>query len=217
MPSDEELAKSMKQAILRDERLSFQPIDLSVDEGLVTLSGSVQTYRRKLAAHEAVSSFEGCRDVINNLTVEPLDPPTDEEIANNVRAALNSHADVTKQTITVSVTRGIVKLSGNVGDQWERVVVKDVALSVRGVRDVQNLLTVDLLEQMADWKLEQNIEEAFFHTRGLKNTKINVAVTGGAVVLSGEVPKLSQKEMAEKVVQRFRFMHVHNEIVVTGR
>jgi osmotically-inducible protein OsmY len=134
-----------------------------------------------------------------------------------VRAALNSHADVTKQTIAVSVTGGLVKLSGNVGDQWERVTAKDVALSVRGVRDVQNLLTIDLLDRMADWKLEQDIEEAFFHTRGLKDAKINVAVTGGAVVLSGEVSKLSQKEMAERVVQRFRLIDFYNEIVVKGR
>jgi len=214
MVTDKELGKLIKQAILRDERLSFQTIEVSVDDRIVTLTGSVQTYRRKLAAQELVSSFEDCRDVVNKLTVNPPSSIPDKEITNNVGAALDSHADITKETIAVSVTAGLVSLNGNVGSQWERIVAEDVARSVRGVKDVNNFLVVNLPDKMEDKRLEQDIEEALSQARGLKDEKIHVAVSGGVIVLSGKVPSLPQKEMAERVARQFRLWEIRNEIVV---
>jgi osmotically-inducible protein OsmY len=214
MVTDKELGKLIKQAILRDERLSFQPIEVSVNNRIVTLAGSVQTYRRKLTAQELVSSFEDCRDVVNKLTVNPPSSIPDKEITNNVRSALDSHADITKETIAVSVTAGLVSLNGNVGSQWERIVAEDVVRSVRGVKDVSNFLIVNLPDKMEDKRLEQDIEEALSQARGLKDEKINVAISGGVIVLSGNVPSLPQKEMAERVARQFRLWKIRNEIVV---
>ena len=217
MVTDKELGKLIKQAILRDERLSFQPIEVSINKGIVTLTGSVQTYRRKLAAQELISSFEDCRDVVNKLTVKPPSSLPDKEITNNVRAALDNHADITKETIAVSVAAGVVSLNGNVGSQWERIVAEDVARSVRGVKDVSNFLVVNLPDKMEDKRLGQDIEEALCHARGLKDKKINVAASGGVIILSGKVPSLPQKEMAERVARQFRLWEIRNEIGVTGR
>jgi osmotically-inducible protein OsmY len=161
-----------------------------------------------------VSSFGDCRDVVNKLTVNPPSSIPDKEITNNVRAALDSHADITKETITVSVTAGLVSLNGNIGSQWERIIAEDVASSVRGVKDVSNFLVVNLPDKMEDKRLEQDIEEALSQARGLKDEKINVAISGGVIVLSGNVPSLPQKEMAERVARQFRLREIHNEIVV---
>ena len=216
MMTDKTLGKLIKDAILKDERISGQPITISIRKRIVILSGSVQTYRRKLVAHEIASSFEGCLGVVNELVVEPPGPTSDEEIANNVRAALDAHADITKETITVSATVAVVNLNGNIGSQWERIVAEDVARSARGVKDVQNLLVVDLLTKMEDKRLEQDIEAALSHARGLKDRNINVAVSDEAIVLSGEALNLTQKEMAERIVRRFRFLEIRNDILVTG-
>jgi osmotically-inducible protein OsmY len=216
MTTDEELRTLVKQAILKDERLSVQPIEVSVDGGIVTLTGSVQTYRRKLVAHEVASSFDDCRDLVNELTVRPATPTPDETIAQNVRAALDSHADITKETIVVTVTTGVANLNGNVGSQWERMVAEDVARAARGVQDVTNCLVVSLPDRMEDKQLEQDIREALSHARGLKENRINIAVSGGVVVLSGEVPSFPQKEMAERVTRQFRLWEVRNQIVVAG-
>jgi osmotically-inducible protein OsmY len=216
MGTDKTLGKFIKDAMLKDERISGQPIIISVHKGIVSLSGSVQTYRRKLAAQEIASSFEGCRGVKNELVVEPAGPIPDEEVAHNVRDALNAHADITKETIAISATGGIVSLNGNVGSNWERIVAEDVTRSARGVKDVQNLLVVDLPAKMEDKRLEQDIQEALSHARGLKERNIGVAVSEGAVVLSGQALGLAQKEMAERVVRRFRFREIRNDIIVTA-
>jgi osmotically-inducible protein OsmY len=217
MMNDKTLCKLINDAVLKDERISGQPITVSIQKGIVALSGSVQTYRRKLIAQEIASSFEGCNGVINELVVEPSGPISDEDTSNSVRAALDAQADITKGTIAVSISLGVVSLNGNVGSHWERILAEDVARSARGVKDVRNLLVVDLPTKMEDKRLAEDIEIALSHAYGLKERKINVAVSEGAVVLSGEIPSITQKEMAEKVAHRFRFREIRNDIIVTGQ
>ena len=129
---------------------------------------------------------------------------------------LDAHADIIKETITVSVVGGVVTLAGTVRRPWERDVAQDVALGVRGVREVRNLLLVDLMEQMDDEAMARVIESVLIHTRGLRNVPLRVAVNGGLVVLSGEVPRLWQKEIAASAAQTFGPFRFRNEIVVTG-
>ncbi|MGD2110208.1 MAG: BON domain-containing protein, partial [Phycisphaerae bacterium] len=214
MTKDKELTGRIQQAMLDDDRLSGQPIELTTRKGVVTLRGTVQSHRRKLAAQEIAASFGGCRDVINELTVEPTSAVPDEEVANNVRAALDAHADVTQEVITVSASNGTVTLNGNIASEWERTVAEDVAMSARGVRSVQNLLVVDLVREIEDQALSHNIREALKWARGLRDIDIHVAVTGDTAVLSGEVQQLWQKEAAAVVTRRFRIHTLRNDITV---
>jgi osmotically-inducible protein OsmY len=143
IPKDDELIELIEEAFHGDERVSLEPINVSVKNGVVTLNGTVGTHRRKLAAQEIASSFEGCRDVVNKLTVDPETPPPDREVAKKVKCSLNASADVTADVVNATVTNGSVSLSGAVRSAWERLVAEDVARSARGVRDVENLLVVD--------------------------------------------------------------------------
>jgi osmotically-inducible protein OsmY len=216
MITDEELVGRIRNALLVNEALSERPIEVSVANGIVTLQGTVQTHRRKLAAQEIAASFDGCRGVVNELNVEPPRLFADEDVAKHVCAALDAHADITKEVIMVSVTNGLVTLNGNVSSEWERTIAEDVALSARGVRSVQNLLVVDLAGEIEDQALSHNICEALKWARGLRDSDIRVAVTGDTAVLSGEVERLWQRETAETVARRFRVRDLRNEIVVTG-
>ena len=214
--TDAALAKRVRAAFTKDERLSAQPIRVAVKGGVVALTGTVQTHRRKLAAFEIAASFEGCRDVMNGLIVEPVAGILDEEVAGNVRAALDAHADITKATVAVSVAAGEATLTGHVGSHWEHVIAEDVARSARGVRDVTNLLVVDLMERIEGSQLSQDIVEALAATAGLKDADVQIAVSDSAVVLSGEVARVWHKAAAEAVVKRFWHRRVQNDIAVTG-
>ena len=98
----------------------------------MTLSGSVQSYRRKLAAQEIAALFHGCRGMDNQLVVVSPEHLSDDAIANHVRLALEADADITKPTITVSAEGGVATLGGTVGRPWERVLAEDIAMGVRG-------------------------------------------------------------------------------------
>lgn len=214
--TDNALAERVGAAFMKDERLSAQPVHVAVQDGVIVLAGTVQTYRRKLAAHEISASFEGCRDVVNELAVEPVVGIMDDEIGDNVRAALHVHADITKAAIAVSVAAGEATLAGHVGSHWERVIAEDVARSARGVRDVTNLLVVDTVEKVEAKQLSQDIAEALAQTSGLKDADVHIAVTDNAVVLSGEVARLWHKAAAEAVVRRLWHRQIRNDIAVTG-
>lgn len=214
MSKDENLAELIKDAIRKDERVYLQPIDVSVIDGIVTLSGSVRTHRRKLVAYEIASSFEGCRDVLNKLTVEPEAPLPDMEVAKNIVRSLNASVDITTDAINVAVTYGVASLSGAVRNQWERRVAEEVARSARGVRDVENFLVVDPINEVYSEELAKGIKTALDRARDLKGAKIEVDISGRKVILSGIVYSLPQKEIAEKVAHRFGLRDIRNEIIV---
>jgi osmotically-inducible protein OsmY len=201
---------------MRDERLSAHSFDVTVLRGVVTLRGTVQSYRRKLAAIEIVESIRGCRSIVDGITVVPAVTLEDDTIAEDVRRALETHADITKEVITVSVRDGIVRLEGRVASAWERALARDVALGVLGVRDVKDLLLVDLKGKIEDEALMRNIQSAISESSELRDSDIRVAVTGSTAVLSGEAPDLWRKRRAEEIANRFRVASVRNEVLVNS-
>lgn len=98
MRTDEQLQALVKQMILRDGRLSEQPIEVSVSESVATLRGKVQSYGRRLAAAEIAASIDGINGVVDELHVEPPGQLPDEQIAQYVRHALDARADITRPT-----------------------------------------------------------------------------------------------------------------------
>ena len=214
MINDIDLENRISNALLTDGRLSAQPLTISVKNGTVTIDGWVQTYRRKLAAHEIVASFDGCRQVVNNIEVRPPELIPDPKIANYVRRALRTHADLARESITVSVRQGEVFLKGNVASQWEHTIAEDVARSAIGVRDVSNLLIIDPAAVSANVNICDEIKKVLSQTRGLREEKLDVALGAGTLVLSGEVDQLWKKETAESVARRFGLLRIRNDILV---
>lgn len=216
MPTDEQLQALVKQTMLRDRRLSEQPIEVSASGRVATLRGSVQSYGRRLAAAESAASIDGIAGVVDEMHVEPPGQLPDEQIAQYVRHALDARADITRPTIAVTVNNGVVKLSGNVGNYWERILAEDTALGTAGVVAVKNMLIVDLEGQIEDEALSREIQETLSYTRGLREAHIRVAVTGDTAILAGHVEQLWQREMAEAVARRFRVSHVNNKVRVAA-
>ena len=143
MSKDDHLSALIERAFQKDEIISLQSVDVTVTNGLVTLNGTVQVRWYRLLAQEIASSFEGCRQVVNKLTVDPEAPLTDTEVAKNVKCSLNASADVMADGVSVTVIHGIAHLSGGVRSQWERLAAEDITRSIQGIRDVENLLVVD--------------------------------------------------------------------------
>ena len=215
--ADYELGVVIREALQHDERLSADSIDVTVVDGLATLSGVVQSYRRKLLAIETAESIRGCRGTVDELSVEPPGPLTDEQVGNNVRAALDAHADVTREVITVIVKGGVATLNGHVASRWERELAGDIALGARGVREVNNLLLVDLAGKIEDEALTRTIQYALSRTSGLEGCDVQVAVNSSTAVLSGTVTEPWHRRKAESVVDRYRVTDIRNEIIVDGR
>ena len=91
-------------------------IGVSVSEGVVTLTGFVNTYSEKLVAEKAVKLVRGVRGVANDLVVRPFSQPTDTDIVKTALHTLENDVRVPDDEVIVTVDEGIVTLE--VEGEW---------------------------------------------------------------------------------------------------
>ena len=124
---------------------------------MVTLHGSVQSYRRKLIAQEVAALSAAAEGWTIGWSRRRA--ASDGAVLDHVRAALEAHADITKATITVSVEGGMVSLGGTVGRAWSAPGRGRRPGSARGPA-VRNYVLVDAGEQEEDEALSRAIAAA---------------------------------------------------------
>jgi osmotically-inducible protein OsmY len=89
-------------------------IGVGVSEGVVTLTGFVNTYSEKLAAEKAVKLARGVRGIANDLIVRPFFRPTDTDIVKIALRTLESDVRIPADKVIVTVNEGVVTLEGEV-------------------------------------------------------------------------------------------------------
>ncbi len=122
--------------------IQSQEINVEVKKSVVLLSGYVETCLDKLEAEKAAKAVCGVTSVINNIQVEPKQPKTDSEVANDVIGSLQRIACVLDELPTVSVLDGVAVLRGQVRWEFQRASAEKAADAVIGVRQVVNLIEV---------------------------------------------------------------------------
>ena len=66
---NKKLAEEVRLAITADSFIAVEKIEISVNDGLVTLKGSVDSYAKKLAAQHAAKFVRGVKKVIQKIEV----------------------------------------------------------------------------------------------------------------------------------------------------
>jgi len=140
--SDRALGVDVRTAMASDPLLSGSIVDVAVREGVVHLGGQLTSYLAKWHAEEAARNVPGVVDVVSDIVVVPLSPPTDSEVASAVLVVLARHPRVELPRISVDVVEGVVHLRGTVSSRARRWLVEELARSAAGVRDVVNELAV---------------------------------------------------------------------------
>ena len=72
LPDDESIARSIVTALDRTSRINTSLMNISVTNGAVTISGTVQDWIARKAVQEIALFTEGVREVVNELSVKPL-------------------------------------------------------------------------------------------------------------------------------------------------
>jgi osmotically-inducible protein OsmY len=141
-PSDDQIQSNIEDALAWNVTLDAGTITVSVKAGVVTLEGSVDSYWKKLAAEETVSHVRGVVEIINNLFVVPTKKVTDENIAEEIKAALDRNVAVNTESVGITVENGVVTLSGTVTNWGERTAAFFTALYTKGIVHVDDRLFV---------------------------------------------------------------------------
>ena len=98
--TDRDVTLAVESELILDDAVPWHRIDVSTENGIVTLSGSVDSYYTKWDAREAAESVKGVRAVVNELDVNPS-PRMDAQIRSDVFAALV--ADPVTESFDVAV------------------------------------------------------------------------------------------------------------------
>jgi len=199
--SDQEIQEDVLLELRWDSRIRQAEVGVEVDDGIVTLTGTVDSWAKKLAAKEAAHRVAGVRDVADDVRVKlpgSLER-TDTEIARDVRSGLEWDAFVPDPDIRSTVSDGRVTLEGQVHTLRQKEDAARAIRGVRGVKEVNNWLTVEPVP--ADpGQLRKSIEQALERRAEREAEKINVTVRDGVVTLKGRVRTWPEKEAVLGVV-----------------
>jgi osmotically-inducible protein OsmY len=198
IPTDEDIKREVLAELEWDPRVAPSEIGVIVKDGVVTLTGWVDSYLKRWAAEEAAHRVRGVRAVANDIEVRlPITPErTDADIAAAVARALEWDSIVPADRIDVTVSKGWVTLKGEVEWQYQKEDAERVARRVAGVVGVRNLIVVRPRAEPTE--LKRKIQEALIRSAALDAERIAVKVEGSRVILEGTVRSWAEREEAER-------------------
>ena len=200
MKTDIEIQKDIMEQLKWEPFLDASEIGVAVKNGIVTLSGIVDSYSKKILAEKVAKKIAGVRAIALDIQVglSPVYRKTDAEIAEAVASSLKWHTMIPDQKITVSVENGSVKLEGEVDWDYQRKQALKAVQDLIGVRSVTNLVKVK--DRVTSTDIQKEITSAFQRSANIDADKIKIEVQGSKVTLFGTVRSLPEKEDAENAV-----------------
>ncbi len=186
--TDSQLQHDVLREFKWDTRVEETDVGVEVDDGVVTLTGTVTSYAKRMATQEAAHRVAGVVDVVNNSHVHlPRSlERTDSDIAQAVRHALEWNAVVPDTRIRSTVSDGWVTLEGEVLTWFERDAAERAVHELAGVQGVVTQIQVKLpyvKPETIREEIEQALERrAEGHVGGLE-----IEVRDGLVKLTGPV------------------------------
>jgi osmotically-inducible protein OsmY len=169
-----------------------------VKNGVVALTGWVDSYTKRWAAEEAAHRVRGVKAVANDIEVRlpGFSERTDADIAAAAIRALEWDSLVPADKVAVTVSKGWVTLSGEVEWQFQKEDAERAVRRLTGVKGVINSITVK--PRLTPAELKEKIEKALVRSAETDAERITVEVQGSKVILRGTVRSWAEKQEAER-------------------
>ncbi len=194
--TDEEIQQEVLAELKWEPQIQPNEVGVAVKDGIVTLTGWVDSYLKKWAAEDAALRVRGVKAVVNDIEVRLTTERTDEDIAKAVINALEWDAFVPTEKIQVTVSKGCVTLKGEAEWQYQKEDAERVVRRISGVKGVTNLITVK--PRVTPTDLKKKIEDALVRSAEVDAQRIQVEVQGSKVILKGTVRSWAERQEAER-------------------
>jgi osmotically-inducible protein OsmY len=201
--TDAQIHHDVLEELKWDSRVDETEVGVQVASGIVTLTGTVTSWAKRVAAQEAAHRVIGVHDVANDIKVKMPGglTRTDTEIAQAVRRSLEWDVFVPEEKITSTVADGFVTLDGAV-DRWsQRYDAERAVRNLTGVKFVVNKITVKPTKPVPE-DVRRAIEQALERRAEREARRIRVDVKDGVVTLMGAVHSWAERK---SVVAAARF------------
>ena len=207
--TDQEILKDVKDALLYDPATESYEIDVKVENNVVTLSGTVDSWQEKELCETVTKGVRGVKDVQNRIVFSWPKKRSDYEIKAEVEKALKWDALVDHALIDIKVKDGKVMLNGTVGSAAEKRWASADAY-VHGVKSVDDSglqvkrwardkdLRGKKYAEKTEKEVEDAVKDALFYDPRVSSFKITpeIAYNGTTVILRGTVDNLKAKRAA---------------------
>jgi osmotically-inducible protein OsmY len=222
--ADNDIKQAILSAFAYDPRITDADIDVWVENGTVTLKGSVAALSAGKAAEQDARNTAGVWRVKNLIKVRPEvgpdyrpRPDIDAKVARHVRLALLLDPDLHQDDITVTVKNHLVMLEGRVDSEYARKQAGRVAAKAWGAAEVVNNLEVVPGRERAtrdDWQIKQDVESELHWSPYVDADAVSVAVNYGVAVLTGTVEDLRARRAATLNARQGGAVEVQNHLKV---
>jgi osmotically-inducible protein OsmY len=191
--SDEAIKSEVQFQLGWDSRIKQTEIGVTVQNGVATLTGTVDSYAKKLAAKEAAHRARSVLDVANDIEVRTSHDSylTDADIAQAARHALEWNVLVPAQKIHSTVTGGYVTLEGILEHITEKTDAERAVSHLPGVRGVINQLKI--VAPIDQSRIKFMIEDVLELRADREANRLNVKIDGNEVTITGTVKTWDEK------------------------
>jgi osmotically-inducible protein OsmY len=213
MKTDADLKRDVMAELAWDPAVKSNEIGVAVKDGVVTLTGHLETYAEKRAATQAAKRVADVKAIAVELDVRLAadHKRSDTDIAASAEHALRWNTLIPMSGVRLSVDHGWVTLLGEVDWDYQRRAAESAIRPLMGVIGISNEMTVKSRAKATD--VSQRIEEALKRQAIREAHQIRVSLNGSIVTLSGKVHSWQEREAAQGVAWSAPGVHsVINEL-----
>jgi osmotically-inducible protein OsmY len=195
------------RTVLSDE------VKIKANDGVVTLTGTVQDNDDKALAEDTVKNLPGVVSVDNQLEVKGTYPEhSDEWVAMKIRGELLVKANVSAASTTVDVKDGVVTLTGNVQNRAQKDLTEAYVNDVANVKAVKNNLVIKALapgdttvsEDMDDASITSQVKYTLLAHRSTSALATKIVTENAIVSITGVAGSDAEKSLVTKLAQDTR-------------
>ncbi len=199
MKTNQELQKDVQDAIKWEPLLNAAEIGVTAKDGVITLTGTVDSYAKKLEVENAAKNVLGVKAFAEEIIIKysDLGEKTDTEIANDVLKTWKWKWEIPDGKIKLKVEHGWVTLEGELEWNYQREAAKEVIKNLTGVMGVNN--NIKIKSETHDAIQKEDIEGALARNSSIDDSDIQVDVAGNNVTLTGTVDSYYAKDEAEQI------------------
>ena len=217
MKTDLEIQKDVLTELMQDPHIHASHIGVEVSNGVVTLSGHVESYYEKWKAEKATKRVKGVYALAQeiNVILPGSSSRSDSEIAYQIQSLINWSNIDPNNKIKAKVEEGFVSLSGTVDSHSQKELVQHLIANLIGITGICNL--IDIEPKLSIPLVKKDITDSFRRQAIDEANNLDIAINNNIVTLSGKVHSWSERNSAinaawaipsvKKVVDRIQIVN----------